>query len=128
MPHIVANALAGADPFKQVPITIWAHRGCLPFFTQETFDTIFWPTLKPVFEELISRGHQILFYGEGNWEPHYETLCELPAGSIIYHLDKGDPLKAAKAFRTVRHQRRAILRRPRARKHRRCAEIYEEPV
>ncbi len=99
MPHIVANALAGADPSKQVPITIWAHRGCLPFFTQQTFDTIFWPTLKPVFEELISRGYQILFYGEGNWEPHYQTLCELPAGSIIYHLDKGDPAKAAKAFK-----------------------------
>lgn len=99
MPHIVANALAGADPSKQVPITIWAHRGCLPFFTQETFDTIFWPTLKPIFEEIISRGYQILFYGEGNWEPHYPALCELPVGSIIYHLDKGDPAKAAKAFK-----------------------------
>lgn len=99
MPHIVANALAGADPEKKLPITIWAHRGCIPFFSQETFDTIFWPTLKPVFEELISKGYQILFYGEGNWEPHYQSLLELPAGSMIYHLDKGDPAKAAKAFK-----------------------------
>lgn len=99
MPHIVANALAGADPEKNVPITIWAHRGCTPFFSQKTFDTIFWPTLKPVFEEIISKGYQILFYGEGNWESHYETLLELPAGSMIYHLEKGDPAKAAKAFK-----------------------------
>ncbi len=99
MPHIVANALAGADPEKKVPITIWAHRGCTPFFSQETFDTIFWPTLKPVFEELISRGYQILFYGEGNWENHYNSLLELPAGSLIYHIDKGDPAKAARAFK-----------------------------
>lgn len=99
MPHIVANALSGADPEKKVPITIWAHRGCVPFFSQETFDTIFWPTLKPVFEEIISKGYQILFYGEGNWEAHYNALLELPEGSIIYHLDKGDPATAAKAFK-----------------------------
>lgn len=99
MPHIVANALAGADPEKNVPITIWAHRGCVPFFSQETFDTIFWPTLRPVFEEIISKGYQILFYGEGNWEAHYDALRGLPDGSIIYHLDKGDPAKAAQAFK-----------------------------
>jgi len=99
MPHIVANALGGADPDKNVPITIWAHRGCVPFFSQETFDRIFWPTLKPVFEEIISRGYQILFYGEGTWEPHYDALKELPAGSLIYHLDKGDLALAAKTFK-----------------------------
>lgn len=99
MPHIVANALAGADPEKNVPITIWAHRGCVPFFSQETFDSIFWPTLKPVFEEIISKGHQILFYGEGNWEAHYDTFKELPAGSLIYHLDKGSPAYAAEKFK-----------------------------
>lgn len=99
MPHIVANALAGADPEKKVPITLWAHRGCTPFFSQETFDTIFWPTLKPVLEEIISKGYQVLFYGEGNWETHYRSLLELPAGTLIYHLDKGDPARAAKAFK-----------------------------
>ncbi|MCL1855017.1 MAG: hypothetical protein FWF86_04720 [Clostridia bacterium] len=99
MPHIVANALGGADPDKNVPITIWAHRGCVPFFSHETFNTIFWPTLKPIFEEIISKGYQILFYGEGNWEAHYSALKELPAGSLIYHLDKGDPAYAAETFK-----------------------------
>lgn len=95
MPHIVANALACADPDKQVPITIWAHRGCIPFISRDTFNNIFWPTLKPVFEEIISKGHQILFYSEGNWEAHYDSLRELPVGSIIYHLTKGSPEFAA---------------------------------
>ena len=99
MPHILENALAGADPDKNVPITIWAHRGCVPFITQEMFDNIFWPTLKPVFEEIIRRGHQILFYGEGNWEAHYDNLLELPAQGIIYHIDKGDPAYAAKKLK-----------------------------
>ena len=95
MPHILANALAGADPDKNVPITIWAHRGCVPFISPKIFDDIFWPTLKPIFEEIIRRGHQILFYGEGNWEYHYDRLLELPEGGIIYHIDKGDPVLAA---------------------------------
>lgn len=99
MPHILENALAGADPDKNVPITIWAHRGCLPFITKEMFDGIFWPTLKPIFEEIIARGHQILFYGEGNWEAHYDSLLELPERGIIYHIDKGDPALAARVLK-----------------------------
>ena len=99
MPHILENALAGADPDRNVPITIWAHRGCVPFITQEMFDRIFWPTLKPVFEEIIRKGHQILFYGEGNWEAHYDSLLELPALGIIYHIDKGDPAYAVKKLK-----------------------------
>ena len=90
MPHILANALAGADPDGNVPVTIWAHRGCVPFISPEIFNEIFWPTLKPIFVEVIRAGHQILFYGEGNWEAHYDNLLELPAGGIIYHIDRGD--------------------------------------
>ena len=100
MPHLVANALGGADPDKAVPITLWAHRGCTPFFSKETFDNIFWPTLKPLLEEIIAAGHQVLFYGEGNWEAHYDSLLELPADGIIYHLDKGDPAYAAKKLKS----------------------------
>jgi hypothetical protein len=99
MPHIVKNALDGADPEKNAPITIWAHRGMVPLITPEMFDTILWPTLKPVFEEIISKGYRILFYSEGNWEAHYDRLMELPAGSIIYHLDRGDPLKLANTIK-----------------------------
>jgi hypothetical protein len=95
MPHIVANALGGADPEKLAPITIWAHRGTVPFITPDMFDRIYWPTVKPVFEEIIARGYRVLFYSEGNWERHYDRLMELPAGGIVYHLDRGDPAKLA---------------------------------
>jgi len=90
----LARALDGADPEGQVPITLWAHRACVPFITPQTFDTIAWPTLKPILEEIIRRGHQVLFYGEGNWERHYDRFRELPPGGIIYHIDKGDPALA----------------------------------
>ena len=99
MPHILANALAGADPERNVPVTVWAHRGCVPFFSMETFDSVYWPTLRPILEEIIKAGHRVLFYGEGNWEAHYGALRGLPAGSMVYHLDRGDPSAAASAFK-----------------------------
>lgn len=93
MPHLFRIALDGADPEKNVPIAFWMHRGCVPFITPEHFQKIYWPTLKPIVEELWKRGHQVLFYAEGNWDYHLETFRELPPGSIVYHVDKGDIFK-----------------------------------
>ncbi|MBM3498944.1 MAG: hypothetical protein FJX74_09765 [Armatimonadetes bacterium] len=93
MPHLTWVALSGADPDKQVPISIWMHRGCVPFVSPEQFERYYWATLKPIIEEIIARGHQVLFYAEGNWRPHLKSFAELPAGSIIYHVDQDDILK-----------------------------------
>jgi len=91
-------ALSGADPDKNVPITIWMHRGCVPFISHEQFDTIYWPTLKPIVEEIWKHGHQVLFYAEGDWDAHLESFAELPEKSIVYHVDKGDILEVHKAL------------------------------
>ena len=98
MPHLLHFALAGADPEKNVPISLWMHRGCVPFVSRKHFDNIYWPTLKPIIEEIWSRGHQVLFYAEGNWDAHLESFAELPEKSIIYHVDRGDILKAHKVL------------------------------
>ncbi len=91
MPHLAHFALTGADPQKQVPIPIWMHRGCTPFISRDHFNRIYWPTLKPIVEALWEQGHQVLFYAEGNWGAHLDSFAELPAGSIVYHIDRGDP-------------------------------------
>ena len=90
IPHLTWVALSGADPAKQVPISIWMHRGCVPFVTREQFDRFYWATLKPIIQEIVSKGHQVLFYAEGNWNAHLEAFAELPDGSIIYHVDRDD--------------------------------------
>jgi hypothetical protein len=97
-PHLLHVALSGADPSKQVPISIWMHRGCVPFVKKEHFDTIYWPTLKPIIQEIWRQGHQVLFYAEGSWDAHLDAFAELPAGSIIYHVDRGDIFKAHKVL------------------------------
>lgn len=90
MPHILHVALSGADPEKNVPITVWMHRGCVPFVTKEHFEKIYWPTFKPIVEELWKNGHQVLFYAEGSWDAHLDSFAELPDQSIVYHVDMGD--------------------------------------
>jgi uroporphyrinogen-III decarboxylase len=93
-PHLLHVAQATSDPDKQVPVSIWMHRGCVPFVTPGDFDSIYWPTLKPIIQELWASGHQTLFYAEGDWKHHLQAFAELPAGSIIYHVDQGDLFEA----------------------------------
>jgi hypothetical protein len=91
MPHLGWLALTSADPERRIPIPIWMHRGCTPFISREHFAEIYWPTLKPIVEALWAQGNQTLFYAEGKWDAHLESFAQLPAGSIVYHIDRGDP-------------------------------------
>ncbi len=89
-PHLASVAVSTADPAKNVPVGFWMHRGCVPFVNMKQFHSHYWPTLKPVIEELWANGHQTLFYAEGNWNAHLETFTELPDQSIVYHIDQDD--------------------------------------
>ncbi|HCF95763.1 MAG: uroporphyrinogen decarboxylase family protein [Verrucomicrobiota bacterium] len=89
-PHLYNVALGSSDPTGTVPVGFWMHRSCVPFVSFDTFNEIFWPTLKPIILELWKQGRQTLFYAEGNWNHHLDRFAELPAGSIVYHVDQGD--------------------------------------
>jgi hypothetical protein len=97
-PHLYRVALDSSDPTGTVPIGFWMHRSCVPLVTPGHFSEIFWPTLRPIIEELWRNGRQTLFYAEGNWDYHLDDFAQLPAHSIVYHLDRGDP---AKVFRKL---------------------------
>ncbi|MHC4069137.1 MAG: uroporphyrinogen decarboxylase family protein [Planctomycetota bacterium] len=90
MPHLLHVALSGADPEKNVPISIWMHRGCVPFISKDHFENLYWPTLKPIIEQIWANGHQVLFYAEGKWAAHLDAFAQLPEKSIIYHVDQDD--------------------------------------
>ena len=98
VPHLTHVALSGADPTKNVPISIWMHRGCVPFVSMKHFENIYWPTLKPILAEIWRHGHQVLCYAEGKWGPHLKRFAELPAGSIIYHCDRDDIFEVHKVL------------------------------
>jgi hypothetical protein len=94
MPHLCHVARTTADPERLVPIGYWMHRGGVPFVSPEIFQNVYWATVKPIIEELWADGHQTLFYAEGKWDHHLASFAELPAGSIVYHVDQGDIFKA----------------------------------
>jgi hypothetical protein len=72
------------------------HRGCVPFVKPDQFESHYWPTLKPLIQTLWAKGHQTLFYAEGDWNFHLDRFAELPEGSIIYHADQSDIFEAHK--------------------------------
>lgn len=90
VPHLCRVGLATADPDRRVPIGFWMHRACVPFVTPRQFASHCWPTLRPIIEEFWRHGHQTLFYAEGQWGAHLETFRELPARSIVFHVDRDD--------------------------------------
>lgn len=90
MPHLAHIALTSVDPARMVPIPIWMHRGCVPFISYEDFRNVYWSTLRPIVEAIWAGGNQVLFYAEGNWDAHLDDFAQLPAGSIVYHIDRGD--------------------------------------
>jgi hypothetical protein len=92
-PQLLHVALGGADPSGSVPVGFWMHRGCVPFVSPGQFRSHYWPTLKPIIEGLWRQGHQTLFYAEGDWSAHLDSFAELPEGSIVYHVDRGDILE-----------------------------------
>lgn len=98
MPHLFHVALGSSDPTGTVPIGFWMHRSCVPFISQEHFDKIAWPTLKPIIEELWRHGRQTMFYAEGKWGAHLNTFAELPEKSIVYHIDRDDPVEVHRAL------------------------------
>lgn len=97
MPHLLHVALSGADPANSVPVGLWMHRGCVPFLSPEQFERFYWPTLKQIIEQLWARGHQTLFYAEGEWNPNLKYIAQLPDLSIIYHVDRGDIFEVHRA-------------------------------
>lgn len=94
MPHLFNLVAGGADPEHNIPSIIWMHRGCVPFISRRDFDEIYWATLRPIVEELWSRGQQIIFYAEGAWDRHLQAFAGLPEKSIIFHADKTDIFRA----------------------------------
>ena len=66
----------------------------VPFISPQHFQDIYWPTTKPILEELWNNGHQTLLYAEGNWDFHLSTFRELPAGSVVFHVDRSDIFEA----------------------------------
>jgi hypothetical protein len=97
-PHLQWVALASMDPEHNLPIPIWMHRGCVPFISHHLFETVYWPTIRPVIEAVWAAGNQVLLYAEGDWTAHLGAFAQLPEGSVIFHIDRTDYKEAGRVL------------------------------
>ena len=81
LPHLLNVARATADPNRLVPVGYWMHRGGVPFVSPEIFKNVYWPTVRPIIEELWADGIQTLFYAEGKWDRHSSRSPNCPTGA-----------------------------------------------
>ncbi len=97
--HNIYFGMATAAGDTEFPIFMPLHRGSFPFLNPKQWDEYYWPSLKKVIEGLWTIGKRTIFYAEGNWTPYLEKIAELPAKSIVFHVDMTDMSQASKILR-----------------------------
>ncbi len=85
------SGAAGAD----MPLCwIWIHKATRDFMSDEQFKKFYWPFLKEGMLALIDQGVIPLVYWEADIESRLETIADMPAGKVIYHISATDIKKA----------------------------------
>ncbi len=98
IPHNIAYGMITAQGDTTFPCFMPLHRGAYPFLSLEQWMKFYWPSLKAVIEGLWAQGKRTFFFAEGDWTPYIERIAELPDKSILFIIDKTDPVKAKKVF------------------------------
>ena len=77
------------------PVAFMAlHRGADGFMSEAQFNKFYWPYLKRNVEAYIDAGIVPLLFAEGGYNSRLEIVQELPAKSVIWHLDQTDIFRA----------------------------------
>jgi len=78
------------SPVIRLPL----HRGADRWMSEEQFLTFYWPFFKRTLLASIEEGFVPCPFAEGGYNSRLEIISELPAGSVIWHFDKTDMVKA----------------------------------
>jgi hypothetical protein len=80
----------GGSPVIMMPL----HRGADGWMSEEQFLTFYWPYFKQVIMAFVEEGFVPSLFAEGGYNSRLEIIKELPAGKVIWHLDRTDIFKA----------------------------------
>ena len=78
------------SPVVRMPL----HRGADGWMSEEQFLTFYWPFFKRVLLGFIAEGLVPCPFAEGGYNSRLEIISELPVGSVIWHFDKTDMVRA----------------------------------
>lgn len=97
--HVIHKILTGAGGDATLPASMPLHRGAYPFLSPAQWERFYWPSLRKVIEGLWSVGKRTMFVAEADWTPYLESIADLPARSIVFHVDQTDLAMAAQLFK-----------------------------
>jgi uroporphyrinogen-III decarboxylase len=87
---IVASGEHMASPVVFMPL----HKGDDTFMSVQQFKTYYWPQLKKLLLGMIEEGFVPYLFAEGKYNTRLEIIADLPRGSVIWHFDQTDMVKA----------------------------------
>ena len=97
--HVIHKILSGARGDTTLPAQMPLHRGAYPFLSPAQWERFYWPSLRKVIEGLWSVGKRTMFVAEADWTPYLASIADLPARSIVFHVDQTDLPTAAHLFK-----------------------------
>lgn len=86
------NKQQGPFPFIFIPLHIPTY------LKPKDFETFYYPTFRKMIDSLVDLGLTPALFMEGNWEPYYEFINELPKGKVVGLIEHGDFKKAKDAI------------------------------
>lgn len=84
------NKMKGPFPFIFIPLHI------ATYLKPKDFETFYYPTFRKMIDSLIELGLTPALFMEGNWEPYYDYINDLPKGKVVGLIEHGDFVKAKK--------------------------------
>jgi uroporphyrinogen-III decarboxylase len=94
IPRTIKRITASADVMHSPLVFMPLHKGDDTFMSEKQFLTYYWPQLKQLLLEMIGEGLVPYLFAEGKYNNRLELINELPRGSVIWHFDQTDMIRA----------------------------------
>jgi len=93
-PWMIEMGVADGKKTGNPRIFIPLHKGSDAFMSEEQFKTFYWPSLRKLMLGLIDQGMNPSLFVEADHTSRLEIMRDVPAGKVIYHMEKTDIFKA----------------------------------
>lgn len=74
--------------------TVFVPPDAAILLSPSSFEKFYWPTFSKLMEAICEKDYNAFMMLEGNWEPYFDFLAQLPKGKIIAWMESTDMEKA----------------------------------
>ena len=92
--NMIHTILTSPNILKTCVVSYPLHKGADGWMSKEKFDTFYWPPLKKMMDAFIKEGLIQRMFAEGSYNTRLEYINEFPKGTVTWHFDQTDMVKA----------------------------------